>query len=134
MVRKLHSSQIAATMVSSVFNGPPGPVGHDPTINARENALDSAKTVWPMVLVRLFQSLNNHVRVIEWKFSILSINLLAVSIRLSFSFQVLINFNSEYFLSIEHGGNITIFDTRRGKMNTLEGGIKGKCSTAFKTK
>ena len=121
-------------MVSSVFNGPPGPVGHDPTTNARENALGNVKTVWPMVLVRPFQSLNNHVRVIEWKFSILSINLLAVSIRLSFSFQVLNNFNSEYFLSIEHGGNITIFDTRRGKMNTLEGGIKGKCSTAFKTK
>lgn len=31
----------------------------------------------------------------------------------------------KYFLSIEHGGNVTIFDTRRGKMNTLEGGIKG---------
>ena len=40
--------------------------------------------------------------------------------------RFLINpFFLEYFLSIEHGGNITIFDTRRGKINTLEGGIKG---------
>ena len=37
----------------------------------------------------------------------------------------------EYFLSIEHGGNITIFDTRRGKINTLEGGIKGNCEIRF---
>lgn len=32
---------------------------------------------------------------------------------------------SEYFLSIEHGSDINIFDIRRGRINYLDGGIKG---------
>ena len=40
----------------------------------------------------------------------------------------------EYFLSVEHGGNVTIFDTRRGKINTLDGGIKGKEATVNQRK
>ena len=31
----------------------------------------------------------------------------------------------EYFLSIQHGGEINIFDVRRGKINFLNGVIKG---------
>ena len=32
---------------------------------------------------------------------------------------------SEYFLSIEHGSEINIFDIRRGKIDRLNGGIRG---------